>query len=476
MLKFPISLSGGLAALFVTLVLAACAPEAPPAFRATVAPNATAPVYTATPTRTPTFTPTLTPTLTLTPSPTASATPTLSPTPTASATPTVPLLTLTPPSDEDAPDARRPRAFDLAPTEGWSCGDFPCEDDVEGFLRRIRVPEGFLVRHVGRFPGQPQQIAYGGDGRLYATVLEDGTRSGAVYVMNADGSAERYVGDFVSPIGLAFQPGTDVLYVSARVTPESGGVLYRIPPGGAPEVVRDDLPCCFSIVDNQPNGMVFGPDGYLYLGVGSVTDRAEPADPAHQQFATLEPLEAAVLRIQPHTGEIEPYARGLRNPFDVTFDSAGTFYASDQGLVTGEGDRVLALAQGGHYGFPFWRARGCAECPFTPPGLEVLPDLVQLPIYAIPRGLVAYTATAFPQNYYDTLFVTLWNAIEGGQRVVHIDPRLVPTDPEGRADYVPEPFVTGLIRPIDVALTPDGALVVADFIYGHIWRIDYVGS
>lgn len=470
MWKPPISVFGSLAALFVTLVMAACAPEAPPAFRATIAPSATAPIYTATPTTTPTFTPTPTATLTATPTPTQTATQTPSP------TPTVPLLTLTPPSDEGAPAARRPRAFDLAPTEGWTCGDFPCADDIDGFLSRIRVPQGFLVRHYGRFPGQPMQIAFGNDGRLYATVLENGTRSGAVYALNADGSAERYAGDFVSPVGLAFQPGTDVLYVSARQALESGGVLYRIPPGGAPEIVRDDLPCCFSIVDNQPNGMVFGPDGYLYLGVGSLTDHAEPSDPAHQQFATLEPLEAAVLRIQPHTGEAEPYARGLRNPFDVTFDSQGTFYATDQGLVTGEGDRLLKLEAGGHYGFPYWRLRGCAECPFTPPELDVLPELLLLPSYAIPRGLVAYTGTTFPQNYYDTLFVAIWNAIEGGQRIVHIDPRTVPADPEARASYVPEPFVTGLIRPIDVAMTPDGALVVADFIYGHVWRIDYVGG
>ena len=62
----------------------------------------------------------------------------------------------------------------------------------------------------------------GRDGRLYATVLENGTRSGAVYAMDADGTATRYSGDFVSPLGLAFQPGTDVLYVSARMTLEQG--------------------------------------------------------------------------------------------------------------------------------------------------------------------------------------------------------------------------------------------------------------
>lgn len=452
-------------------LITACSPTTPPqAFRATIAPSLTAPIFTATPSRTPTSTPTLTPTATLPPTLTPTNTPTLPP------SPTMPLLSLTPAFAQNAPSARTFAQAELAPTEGWSCGDFPCADDIDGFLERIRVPAGFSVAHYGRFPGQPMQIAFGRDTRLYATVLENGTQTGAVYALNNDGSSERYSGDFISPIGLAFQPGTDVLYVSARVTLEAEGVLYRVPPGGTPQIVRDDLPCCFQTVDNQPNGIIFGPDGYLYMGVGAVTDRAEPPDPRVAQYAELDPLEAAVLRIQPHTGETMVFARGLRNPYDVTFDSRGAFFTTDQGLLTGPGDRLLALESGGHLGWPYWRQRGCPECPFTPPDLTILPDLVTFPAYTIPRGLVAYTGTQFPANLFDSLFVVLWNAVEGGQRVVRIDPRSVPSDPVERLAYVPEAFVTGLIRPIDVVIAPDGSLLVADFVYGHVWQIRYTGG
>ena len=41
--------------------------------------------------------------------------------------------------------------------------------------------------------------------------------------------------------------------------------------------------------------------------------------------------------------------------------------------------------------------------------------------------------------------------------------------------FTPEPFVTGLIRPVDIAVAPDGALLVADYIYGHVWRAVYEG-
>lgn len=352
---------------------------------------------------------------------------------------------------------------------GWSCGDFPCADDIEGFGQRIRVAPGFALEFVGRFPGQVMQITYGRDGRLYATVLENGTRSGAVYVMNADGSTARYSGTLFSPLGLAFQPGSEVLYVTARTTPLQGGMLWRILPDGTQEAVISDLPCCLMEIDNQPNGLIFGPDGYLYMGIGSLTDHAESPDPTVRAYLDPLPLEAAVLRIHPHTGEIVPYASGIRNPYDLAMDSTGLLYATDSGLLSGPGDRILGLAPGGFYGWPYYRFRGCAECPPSRAGQEPLPELLALPDYSLPRGIVAYTGGQFPGNLFDTLFVALWNGSEQAQRILWIEPRRI------TAEYVPVTFMTGLIRPIDVAIAPDGALVVADFIYGHIWRVSYTG-
>jgi hypothetical protein len=461
--------------LGLVALIAACSPQKQ-TFSVTVVPTQIgggAPVYSPTPTLTltPTPTATITPSPTLTP--TLTPTPTLSATPSPSFTPTQALITLTPPSREGAPRAVLNAPAELAATDGWSCGDFPCADDIDGFMERIHVPADYALEHVGRFPGQPMQIVYGPDERLYATVLEDGAlRTGAVYVMDDAGETERYAGDFFSPVGLVFQPGTDVLYVSSRMSVDEGGALWRIVPGREPEIVLDDLPCCYGLIDNQPNGMVFGPDGYLYMGIGALTDHAESDHPESKPYADILPLEAAILRIQPHTGEVEAFAQGLRNPYDLTFDSAGQFYATDQGMVSGPGDRVLAINEGAHYGWPYWRMFDCEGCPIKPARLEIAPNLATFPPYSIPRGLVAYTGTQFPVNMFDSLFVTLWNGTESAQRVVRIDPRRPVTDP-----LVPpgEAFVTGLIRPIDVTIAPDGSLVVADFIYGHIWRVRYMG-
>lgn len=439
----------------------ACSPSSAQTFVATLpALQVTAPFYTNTPrpADSPTPSPTLPPSLTPEPSSTSlpSATSTLPPTPEVTQAPVV-----LPDAGGEAP---------LSATTGWSCDDFPCEDDLNGWLQRIQVPPGYRVEYVGRFPGQPMQITYGGDSRLYATVLENGTRNGAVYVMDGEGAVTRYSGTFVSPLGLAFQPGTDVLYVSAREMPMIGGGVWRVSPDGTTEQIVSGLPCCFRIIDNQPGGMIFGQDGFLYMGVGSLSDTTANPPRSARAWMDVQPYEASILRIDPSQGTLEVFAQGIRNPFDLTQDSSGQFYTTDTGLLTGiVNDRVLRVEQGGHYGWPYWGGRGCGgNCPLQPNVVRTLPDLLELPPFTLPRGLVAYTGAQFPANLRDSLFVAFWNGVEGGQRIVRIDPARA-----GERDYVPEAFVTGLIRPIDVAIAPDGSLVVADYVYGNVWRIIY---
>jgi len=370
-------------------------------------------------------------------------------------------------SAQNNPAPTQIQPADTTSVEGWSCDEFPCEDDIEGFSERIQVADGFTLSYVGQFPGQPMQITYGTDGRLYGTILEKGTRRGAVYALNEDGTSERISPRFWSPVGIAFD-NTGELYVSGRVNPESVGAVWRVESELSAEIVAGDLACCYSI-DNQPNGMVFGADGLLYLGVGSTSDRGESSEPDSEQFATPQPFEASILKINVRTGDVQTVAEGIRNPYDLGFTSNGQMFVTDNGLLTGQGDRILRVKQGDFYGFPYWRSRGCPECP-PREGRDAQDDWLRLNDYTLPRGLVVYNGSQFPANMLDTLLVAFWNGTDHTQRVVWIDPddsRL------GEEDYTPQPFVTGLIRPIDLTVAPDGSVVIADFIYGHIWRVSY---
>ncbi len=491
--------------LALSLLAASCAPadvKGPPAdaaqpIQATVVlAQPAAPLYTATLTRTPSLTPSptpsATPTVTLTHSATPTPTPTLSATPsdtptatiTPSPAPTLPLMTLTPFRVMGAPNALASAVAPFTTAEGWSCGDFPCADDIDGFTQRMQVPPGYALDFVGRYPGQPQQIALGPDGRVYATLLLNGTREGAVYAMDpATGESSRYSqSTLTAPFGLAFRPGTDELYVSGRLSLLDGGGLWRIDPGGGTVSVLNDLPCCFSVLSGQPNGLTFGPDGYLYLGVGALTDHLEPPNPERMRYAELHPYEAAVLQVDPLRAEVVAVvAQGIRDPMDIAFAPLGTLYVSDNGLLEGPGDRILRVASASaassvHFGWPYWRARGCTDCPLIDASLDIQPDLLRFPDYTLPRGLLVYTGGQFPRELYGNLFVALWHNPEFGQRVVRVNPVTLPSDPDALAAYTPEPFVTGLIRPADLAQDVDGSLLIADFIYGHLWRVHYIGE
>ena len=354
------------------------------------------------------------------------------------------------------PAYQHPPVVESAPI-GWSCGEFPCGDDMDGFLERYRVPAGYALEYVGRFPGLVQQLAYGLAGRLHATVLEDGTAYGAVYTLREDGGADRYSALFHSPIGLAAHPITGELFVSARVSDEAGG-LWQLRQNLPPLLIRADLPCCAEFPGNQPNGMAFADDGALYIGIGARSDHGEGG-------AELLREEAALLRVDITTGESEIVARGLRNPYDVAQAADGQLYVTDQGTLSGLGDRVLAIEAGAHYGWPYWRWRSCVICPARPSSLEISGDWLTLPPLSTPRGIAVYEGAQFPSNMRGSVFVALWLNAAEGQRILRLDPLL----------GIAETFVSGLMRPSDVVVAPDGTLVFTDSVYGDVWRVRYVG-
>ena len=337
----------------------------------------------------------------------------------------------------------------------WHCDDGtrPCPDEHDAWARRISVPAGFRVSFIGTLPNgwTPTSIAYGPDGRLYAAAIPrdfDLPPVGGVWVFDGDRPRE-YAREILLPAGIAFRPGSLDLYVSHRASNTEGQISVIPPGGGQPQALVRGLPCCYSAREHQPNGLAFGPDGMLYLAIGARSDHGE---------SPMDPLEAGVLQIAPDGLSIQKYADGMRNPYDLAFDSRGQLWATDNGADFGPPEELNRVAPGGHYGFPYYE--NCDICWPKPDGLETLPPYVEFPPHSTPVGLTAYIGTQFPANYFDNLFVALWNpGVWSGIMRVH----------DGRA----EPFAIGFISPIDVVVAPDGALVVAEFWFGHIYRIEW---
>lgn len=421
---------------------------------ATPEPTHTAqPQWTATATDTPASTPTLrmTSTSTLESQP-ASTTPATAPT--AVATTSVPAAAAPPNPPPSAVDATL-----SPPPEGGSCGKYPCADDIAGWVQRLQVPPGFTARHVVRVDGHPTSITYDPAGRLVVATME-----GNILAYDAAGHATTIASGFHLPIGVAYRPGSSDLYVASRTFPRDAvpneGKVTVVHADGSQQDIVTGLPCCYTSDMHQPNSLAFGPDGKVYLSIGARADHGEaPGQP--DVAGELHPLEAGILRFNPDGSGLEKYASGLRNPYDLTFDARGQLFATDNSPDFGPPDRLLRIAAGGHYGYPYYA--NCDQCPPLPAGVRITPPYATFIPHAAATGLAAYQGSQFPANYRNNLFVTLWSAFTGAQKVVRIQ-----TSPFRMSD-----FVLGLANPIDVAVTPGGGLAVADWVTGNVFEISY---
>lgn len=185
--------------------------------------------------------------------------------------------------------------------------------------------------------------------------------------------------------GLAFAPTfatTGRLYVY-YTAPGAYDILERItvsdPSTDTPTIVSRQI-----LIKQKKSGpyhhggaLAFGPEGDLYIGVGDGGPEGDPFNHAQNPGTIL----GKILRIDPgdHPGKAlytgtytipksnpfyskkgyrkEIWARGLRNPFRITFDSvAGDMWIGDVGQDTYEEvDFQTAGSKGGqNYGWPVW--------------------------------------------------------------------------------------------------------------------------
>lgn len=344
------------------------------------------------------------------------------------------------------------------------------------FARRVRVPAGFSVGIYadGIRNARFMRLTPSGD------LLVSAPRLGAIVLVerdrNGDGRADavRHVLDGLDrPHGMDFHDGW--LYVA------EGSAIRRVrwnAERNAPEAGLEN------VVSGYPEGgnhwtrtIRFGPDGWLYLSIGSSCNVCED-----------DPRRAAILRYHADgTGE-EIYATGLRNA--VGFDwrpEDGALYATDNGrdllgddFPPCELDRVV---RGGFYGWPYANGFGVPD-----PDLGAKrPDKVAASLppahgfgaHTAPLGITFYRGTAFPAEYRGAAFVAQhgsWNRTrKQGYAVVAL--RFAPDGAITESD-----FLTGLLenedvigRPVDVLEGPDGELFVSDDFTGAIYRISYSG-
>ncbi|MFM8358840.1 MAG: PVC-type heme-binding CxxCH protein, partial [Verrucomicrobiota bacterium] len=149
------------------------------------------------------------------------------------------------------------------------------------------------------------------------------------------------------------------------------------------------------------NGLVWGPDGWLYGGQGSTTScrvRRPGLDPPDSAGVPFE--GCMVWRYHPETRAFELFAEGGGNTFGLEFDAAGRLYSGHNGGQT----RGWHFVQGGHY-----LMQGVDPGKFGPPRHPYA--FGDLPMMATTNPVVRFThlaahadGTAFPPARAGLLF------------------------------------------------------------------------
>jgi putative heme-binding domain-containing protein len=324
-----------------------------------------------------------------------------------------------------------------------------------------RVPDGFVIEQVAGEPDVvfPMFAAFDDRGRLFVAEssgldlyaeISAGTRKCRIRLLedrDGDGrfeTARVFADRLVFPMGLVWREGR--LYVADP--PDLVALEDTNGDGRADQ--RTVLLSGFGHKDNGSlHGLVFGPDGLLYMTMGS----PDGYELTRQDGTVLRGESGALLRCRPDGSRPEVLCRGFENLVEVVFTPRGEVLGTDnwfQRPTGGIRDALVHLVEGGLY--PYHRDVG-TPLPVTG---EPLPAVSLFPAVAL-SGLARYRGTAFPGEMHGNLFSAQHNARRVGRHV------LVPDGSTFRSlDF---DFVTTDdpdFHPSDVLEAADGSLLVVD--------------
>lgn len=334
----------------------------------------------------------------------------------------------------------------------------------------LKLPEGFSISIFARnLPGA--RVTAWARGKMYVSQTSEGKIS---VLEMADGkvkSQAAFLSGLKRPHGLAVDNSNENLYFAEE------NKISRYNFAGQKTAKIADLP---SGNGHFTRTIAFGPDGRLYVSIGSSCNACTEEDGRR----------AKIFSLNPDGSDFKEHARGLRNSVFFTWSYVdGKMWATDNGRdLLGDNlppDEINVIEAGKNYGWPTCYGQNIHDTNFDKntyirnPCMEPfeIPAKVDLQAHSAPLGLTFVPEEGWSEKYWYDLIVAFhgsWNRTSPtGYKLVRIM-----LDDKGNYQGT-EDFITGWLtgdnrvlgRPVEVRAEPGGVLYITDDKAGVIYRV-----
>ena len=227
----------------------------------------------------------------------------------------------------------------------------------------------------------------------------------------------------------------------------------------------------------------FGPDGRLYMSIGSTCNVCVEQDDR----------VAKILSLNKDGSDFKEFAEGLRNSvFFQWHPVTDQMWATEMGRdMLGDDlppDEINIISEGKDYGWPYCYGNNIHDTDFDG-SVEAgkrchtaEPSFIDIPAHSAPLGLAFIPPIKnWPEEYHYDLLIAYhgsWNrSVPTGYKIVRYD-----LDKNGGYNGVND-FISGWLdegetvlgRPVDIIILEDGTMYISDDRAGVIYRVEYHG-